>query len=103
MAAPSLVKPGQVLPIRLSSREPQQVIVFAVDEGILQAARYRLQNPLDTFFAKRALEVKTSQMLDLILPEFKLLLNRAAAITLKPIWTRQGKCWRATSTPSSAK
>jgi uncharacterized protein YfaS (alpha-2-macroglobulin family) len=78
ITAPSLIKPGQILPIKLSSEEPQRVIVFAVDEGVLQVARYRLQNPLETFFAKRALEVKTSQMLDLILPEFKLLVNQAA-------------------------
>jgi alpha-2-macroglobulin len=44
--------------------------VFAVDEGILQVAGYRLADPLDTFFEKRRLEVGTAQVLDLLLPEF---------------------------------
>ena len=48
---------------------PQNVVGLAIDEGILQA-RYRLKDPLDYFFRKRALEVKSTQILDPILPEF---------------------------------
>ncbi|CKS89903.1 Uncharacterised protein [Mycobacterium tuberculosis] len=44
-------------------------MVFAVDEGILQVARYKTPDPLKHFFQKRALEVGTLQTLDLILPE----------------------------------
>ena len=50
-----------------------RIIVFAVDEGILSVARYRTPEPLEHFFAKRALEVSTSQILDLILPEFSII------------------------------
>jgi hypothetical protein len=46
-------------------------VLFAVDEGILQVASYRTPDPLVHFFAKRALEVSTLQILDLILPEFR--------------------------------
>jgi len=53
-------------------------VVFAVDEGILQVARYQNPDPLKFFFQKRALEVGTQQTLDLILPEFKKLMNAAA-------------------------
>ncbi len=52
--------------------------MFAVDEGILQVARYKLGDPLDYFFRKRMLEVHTSQILDLILPEFSKLAGMAA-------------------------
>ncbi len=43
--------------------------VWLVDEGILQAAGYRTPDPLAFFFRKRALEVRTYQLLDLLLPE----------------------------------
>ena len=55
-----------------------RVAVFAIDEGILQVARYRLGDPLDHFFQKRMLEVSTSQILDQILPEFARLTGMAA-------------------------
>ncbi len=50
---------------------PTKAVVFAVDEGILQVARYKLGDPLKFFFRKRMLEVQSSQILDLILPDFK--------------------------------
>ena len=53
-------------------------MVFAVDEGILQVARYKLGDPLEYFFRKRMLEVTTSQILDLILPDFQKLMAMAA-------------------------
>lgn len=75
---PERVKPGEKLALRVRSAKPGRVAVFAVDEGILQVARYRLGDPLDHFFKKRMLEVRTSQILDLILPEFSQLLASAA-------------------------
>jgi len=54
------------------------VAVLAVDEGILQVARYRNPDPLGYFFQKKMLEVETTQILDLILPEFKRFLALAA-------------------------
>ncbi|MES2297592.1 MAG: alpha-2-macroglobulin [Pseudomonadota bacterium] len=76
--APKTVKPGQPLTIRLEAKTPSRAIVFAVDEGILQVARYASPDPLKFFFQKKALEVSTQQTLDLILPEFKKLMGGAA-------------------------
>ncbi len=74
----ALIKPGETLKMKVTSAQPARVVVFAVDEGILQVARYKLGDPLDFFFRKRMLEVKTSQILDLILPEFSKLASMAA-------------------------
>lgn len=78
IVAPERIKPGETLPIKLTSEGPARVVVFAVDEGILQVARYKNPDPLGHFFRKRQLEVGTSQILDLILPEFKKLLQISA-------------------------
>ncbi len=75
---PALVKPGAKLAMKVEVGAPSRVAVFAVDEGILQVARYKLVDPLDHFFRKRMLEVETSQILDLILPEFAKLMSMAA-------------------------
>ena len=64
--------------MQLTAGEPSRVAVLAVDEGILQVARYRKPDPLGFFFQKRMLEVETRQILDLILPEFKRFLALAA-------------------------
>ncbi len=77
-AAPAKVKPGEVLKIKLTAAQPTRAVVFAVDEGILQVARYQMADPLAHFFQKRSLDVRTSQILDLILPEFKKLMQAAA-------------------------
>ena len=74
---PELIKPGQTAKFRLESKRPSRAVVFAVDEGILQVARYQAPDPLKFFFQKRALEVSTQQTLDLILPEFKKLMQAA--------------------------
>jgi uncharacterized protein YfaS (alpha-2-macroglobulin family) len=76
--APSLVKPGQDVVFRYSSTRPSRLLLFAIDEGILQVAGYRAPDPLGHFFRKRALEVSTMQILDLILPEFRHLAMSAA-------------------------
>ncbi|MEQ1774492.1 MAG: MG2 domain-containing protein [Burkholderiales bacterium] len=75
---PDLVKPGDTIKFRHSTDRPSRIVVFAVDEGILQVARYKTADPLGFFFQKRALEVKTFQILDLILPEFKRFMAAAA-------------------------
>lgn len=74
ISTPDLVKPGDAFPIRYKSDRPGRIVLFAVDEGILQVAGYKAPDPLNYFFQKRALGVSTSQILDLILPEFKRLL-----------------------------
>lgn len=78
LSAPELVKPGQALRIKLAAAQPTRAVVFAVDEGILQVARYQMADPLAHFYKKRALEVRTAQILDLILPEFRKLMSAAA-------------------------
>ncbi len=76
--APAVIKPGQTVDFKVSVNQPARVAVFAVDEGILQVARYKAPNPLGHFFQKRALQVNTTQILDMILPEFQRLMNAAA-------------------------
>jgi alpha-2-macroglobulin len=77
--APALVKPGQTLALHVRSERPTRAVVFAVDEGILQVARYQLDDPLKFFFRKKMLQVETAQILDLILPEFAKLMSMSAA------------------------
>ena len=75
---PNEIKPGATLTMRVTPGEASRVALVAVDEGILQVARYKNPDPLGYFFQKRMLEVETSQILDLILPEFKRFLELAA-------------------------
>jgi alpha-2-macroglobulin len=75
---PALVKPGEALPISYSTNRPGKIIIYAVDEGILQVGKYKLPDPISYFFRKQALEVQTSQILDLILPEFSVVRSFAA-------------------------
>ena len=76
---PSLVEPGDDLEINVSSTHRGKALIFAVDEGILQFAKYKNPDPLGHFYEKQALEVRTRQILDLILPEFsKIALRRSS-------------------------
>jgi len=78
VTAPRQVKPGSTLTIEVKPGEASRVAVLAVDEGILQVARYSNPDPLGYFFQKRRLEVDTTQILDLLLPDFKRFLALAA-------------------------
>lgn len=75
---PDEVKSGTELKIDYSSTDEGRIIIFAIDEGILQVANYTTPNPLSRFFRKRALEVRTTQILDLILPEYNILKTLSA-------------------------
>ena len=79
LSAPEVIKPGDKLPITVNTDSPQNVVVFAVDEGILQVARYKLKDPLEFFFRKRELSVDSAQILDLILPEFSKIMSLTSA------------------------
>jgi alpha-2-macroglobulin len=70
--APAELLAGTTLHVGYRTAVPGKIVVYAVDEGILQVARYTTPRPLDHFFTKRALEVRTSQILDLVLPEYSL-------------------------------
>src|ERR1700724_162701 len=72
------IKPAPRLPMKVVPAEASRVALLVVDEGILQVARYRNPDPLGYFFQKRMLEVETTQILDLILPEFRRFLALAA-------------------------
>lgn len=78
VAIPAVIKPGETLKMGISSPHATKAVVFAVDEGILQVARYTTPDPVGHFFQKRALQVRTTQILDLILPEFQQLMLTAA-------------------------
>ncbi|HUB67499.1 MAG TPA: alpha-2-macroglobulin [Candidatus Methylacidiphilales bacterium] len=77
--APKLARPDAPLNMRITASRPTKAVVYAVDEGILQVARYTLPDPLGYFFRKQALEVGTRQTVDLILPEYSVAREVAAA------------------------
>jgi uncharacterized protein YfaS (alpha-2-macroglobulin family) len=79
VATEDLIKPGDNLTMSVTADRKARAVVFAVDEGILRVARYRTPDPLGHFLRKRALGVRTSQILDLILPELAKLQDAAAA------------------------
>ncbi len=73
LTVPDKAQPGQNLEVSYHAVEATRLVLFAVDEGILQFARYSNPAPLEHFFSKRALQVSTHQILDLLLPHFALL------------------------------
>lgn len=75
---PDEIKSGTDLTINYSSSNEGKIVIFAVDEGILQVAKYKTPDPLSFFFKKRALEVRTAQIMDLILPEYNVLKTLSA-------------------------
>ncbi len=79
LEAPDLARPGELFRIKYRGNRTGKAVVFAVDEGILQVARYATPDPLAHFFKKRALEVQTVQILDLILPENSIVRMLSAA------------------------
>src|SRR6266568_3638395 len=72
------VKPGEALRIGYKTDRPSKIVIFAVDQGILQVTDYKTPNPLGYFFRKCALGVETTQIVDLIIPEFSLLRSLSA-------------------------
>lgn len=78
LSLPPVSKPGAEIALDVRTEGKARVIAFAVDEGILQVARYKLADPLDHYFRKKMLDVETAQILDLVLPEFARLIAAAA-------------------------
>ncbi len=70
--APQTVSDNK-LPITYTTNKNARVMIFAINTGILQVAKYRVPNPLAHFFPKSALQVNTYQILSLVLPEYKIL------------------------------
>jgi uncharacterized protein YfaS (alpha-2-macroglobulin family) len=80
LQAPAEVRPGKPFMVSYKTDKAADMLIYAVDEGILQVADYQLPDPLAHFLQKRALQVRSLQMLDLILPEFGLLQRQLAGI-----------------------
>jgi alpha-2-macroglobulin len=76
--AGTTAKPGEPLHITYQTDRPSKIVIFAVDEGILQVTDYKTPDPLAFYFRKCALRVDTAQIVDLIIPEFSLLRSVSA-------------------------
>ncbi len=74
-----IVRPGKPMEITYTASRKSRVALFAVDEGILQVAKYKTPDPLGHFLQKRSLDVETLQILDLILPDFDLVKELSAS------------------------
>lgn len=70
--APSIIHDNK-LNIEYSTDKDTDLMIFAVNTGILQVAGYELPNPIKHFFQKAALQVQTTQILSLLLPEYNIL------------------------------
>lgn len=75
LETPALVKPGEELAVTYKTPVPSGIIIYGANEGILSYAKYKLPDPLAAFMPKKALEVTTYQILDLILPDAGILKN----------------------------
>lgn len=80
LQAPQEVRPGKPFSVGYKTEQPADLLIYGVDEGILQVAGYRLPDPLSFYLKKRALLVRSLQMLDLILPEFTALQRHLAGV-----------------------
>ena len=78
LTVPEIVRPGTSLAVGYRANVAARLILMAVDEGILQVAKHRSPQPLDAFLRKKALQVETHQMVDLILPDYNVLRRLAA-------------------------
>lgn len=79
VSAPSLTISGDAMVVKYSAAKGGKLILFGVDEGILQVAGYKAPNPLKYFMQKKALEVGTYQTVDLILPDYSVIKESFAA------------------------
>ena len=75
LESPNRVRPGERLTIGYSAPKAGQVAIWAVDEGIHLVSKYQAPDPLVKLLPRAALEVKTYQLMDVLLPEFTLLRN----------------------------
>ncbi|MBO4626020.1 MAG: alpha-2-macroglobulin family protein [Alphaproteobacteria bacterium] len=72
LSAPETITDNR-LPVSYRVSKNSKIMIFAVNTGILQVAKYKLPNPLSHFFPKSALQVETYQILSLLLPEYRVL------------------------------
>ena len=72
LSVPNEIQNNQ-LTIKYQTDKNSDLMIFAVNTGILRVAKYALPNPIRHFFQKAALQVETNQILSLLLPEYKIL------------------------------
>lgn len=77
--SPRSVLPGGDIEVTLKSRQPGQAVLFAVDEGVLQLTGFSTPDPIADLLLNRALEVKSIQAFDLVMPEHSRLARRVSA------------------------
>ncbi|MGB4100762.1 MAG: alpha-2-macroglobulin [Alphaproteobacteria bacterium] len=79
LSVPEKAKPGDDLEITYQTKNQSKIIIYVVDEGILQYGKYLTPDPLGYFVRQRALQVGTAQILDLLMPEYSIMQQRAAS------------------------
>ncbi len=79
LEVPQKVKSGTDLVIKYKTPEEAKIVIYGVNQGILQVARYKYPDPLAVFLPKKALRVITAQIMDLIMPDLRLLRNLSAS------------------------
>lgn len=79
LETPQTVRPGDEMAVAYRCMAPSKIVVYGVNTGILQVAKYKLPNPLGYFMDKNALQVVTAQIMDLIMPDIGLLRTLKAA------------------------
>lgn len=72
LKTPEIIRDNK-LTIDFETNDDARVMLFAVNTGILQVAKYTIPNPIKHFFQKAALQVETYQILSLLLPEYNIL------------------------------
>ncbi len=72
-------RPGERLAIGFTAPKEGRIAIWAVDEGIHLVSGYQAPDPLAYLLPGAGLEVKTYQLMDVLLPEFSLL-RQAMAI-----------------------
>ncbi len=75
LEVPEKAESGRGLAVTYRTAQPCRLILYGVDEGILQFTGYRLPDPKKRLMAKRRLDVDTTQWLSLVLPEYHSLIR----------------------------
>ncbi|MDR2695636.1 MAG: alpha-2-macroglobulin family protein, partial [Deltaproteobacteria bacterium] len=76
LESPARIVPGGQVKVRILSRIPGRVLLFAVDEGVLQLTDFATPDPLRELLSDRALDVETLQAFDLLMPDHARLRGR---------------------------
>ncbi len=81
ITAPSKALPGKPLPVHIKNTAGKAVqgVIFAVDEGILQLSKFATPKPLEYLLLDRALEVRTAQLFDRLMPKDSQIMQRLSA------------------------